>query len=189
MEEENRVRVLVVDDCAVDRKVVERLLKNGSFEVILVNSGKKAMEVLGLHEEMSPTINDQRFDIILTDYCMPEMTGYDLLKENNSVKSVPVVIMSSENNAQRINSCQVVGAEDFILKPLQAGDIQRLRGHVRRNKQVATTTIGPAVPIMCKRPNTFLDRTRYRLLRVAASVGWIFYLGCIWWVLVLVLAL
>ncbi|KAK1274728.1 Two-component response regulator ARR8 [Acorus gramineus] len=80
MEEENRVRVLVVDDCPVDRKVVERLLKNGSFEVIVVNSGKKAMEVLGLHEEMSPTINDQRFDIILTDYCMPEMTGYDLLK-------------------------------------------------------------------------------------------------------------
>ncbi|RRT80295.1 hypothetical protein B296_00007849, partial [Ensete ventricosum] len=93
------VRVLVVDDSPVDRRVVEGLLKrSGSMfqdlqsmipqtsyfhAVIAVDSGKRAMEVLGLtegKEAEQPTVYDPKIDIILTDYCMPEMTGYDLLK-------------------------------------------------------------------------------------------------------------
>ncbi|EHA8588366.1 putative two-component response regulator ORR1-like [Cocos nucifera] len=78
------VRVLVVDDSPVDRRVVEMLLKKsgGMFEVIAVDSGKKAMDFLGLNEGKaeSPKSDDQKIDVILSDYCMPEITGYDLLK-------------------------------------------------------------------------------------------------------------
>lgn len=77
---------------------------------------------------------DQNIDIILTDYCMPEMTGYDLLKavkELSCPKSIPVVIMSSEDEPQRIKRCRAIGAEDFIVKPLQSKDVQRLRDYVR----------------------------------------------------------
>ncbi|KAG1331229.1 two-component response regulator ORR1-like [Cocos nucifera] len=136
--EGGEVRVLVVDDSAVDRRIVEGLLKRSGtiFEVIAVDSGKKAMEVLGLNEGKteSPIVNDKKIDIILTDYCMPEMTGYDLLKavkEQNCRKSIPVVIMSSENEPQRINRCRAIGAEDFILKPLQTKDVQKLRSYAR----------------------------------------------------------
>ncbi|XP_008795295.2 two-component response regulator ORR1-like isoform X2 [Phoenix dactylifera] len=133
---EGEVRVLVVDDSAVDRRIVEGLLKRSGtmFEVIAVDSGKKAMEILGLNEGKaeSPTVNDKKIDIILTDYCMPEMTGYDLLKavkEQSCPKSIPVVIMSSENEPQRINRCRAIGADDFILKPLQTKDVQKLRSY------------------------------------------------------------
>ncbi|XP_058097572.1 two-component response regulator ORR3-like [Magnolia sinica] len=128
--------VLVVDDCQIDRKIVEKLLlKNGMFKVTTVDSGKRAMEVLGLNEEKpeSPNVNEFKIDIILTDYCMPGMNGYDLLKvvkEHDCLKFVPVVIMSSENNPQRITRCRATGAEDFILKPLRISDIQRLRSYV-----------------------------------------------------------
>ncbi|WOK96533.1 two-component response regulator ORR1 [Canna indica] len=132
------VRVLVVDDSPVDRRIVEMLLKRsgGIFDVVSVDSGKKAMEVLGLTEIVAKpcknygnVLQDQKIDIVLTDYCMPEMTGFDLLKavkKHNTSRSIPVVVMSSENNPERISRCRAIGAEDFILKPLQVTDVQRL---------------------------------------------------------------
>ncbi|CAN6475475.1 unnamed protein product [Victoria cruziana] len=135
------LHVLAVDDCLIDRKIVEKILKSrGPFEVTSVDSAKKAMEVLGLNEEVAGSTNDNRIDIILTDYCMPEMTGYDLLKmvkEHSHLKSIPVVIMSSENDPQRIKRCLSEGAEDFILKPLQLAHVNKLRSYARP----ATSTV------------------------------------------------
>ncbi|WOL12690.1 hypothetical protein Cni_G21457 [Canna indica] len=129
------VRVLVVDDSPVDRRIVEGLLKGSGemFQVIAVDSGKKAMQVLGLEEGKSKS-DDEKIDIILTDYCMPEMTGYDLLKfvkEQTYPKSIPVFIMSSENEPQRVSRCRAIGAEDFILKPLRTKDVEKLRDFAR----------------------------------------------------------
>uniref|UniRef100_K3YVE7 Response regulatory domain-containing protein n=1 Tax=Setaria italica TaxID=4555 RepID=K3YVE7_SETIT len=135
------VRVLVVDDSPVDRKVVELLLRNhkggaAPFHVTAVDSGKKAMELLGPKgqgrlDSSAADANELTVDIVLTDYCMPEMTGYDLLKAIKALSSpnpIPVVVMSSENEPQRISSrCLTAGAEDFILKPLKSKDVQRLR--------------------------------------------------------------
>uniref|UniRef100_A0A0E0NGF1 Two-component response regulator ORR2 n=1 Tax=Oryza rufipogon TaxID=4529 RepID=A0A0E0NGF1_ORYRU len=163
------VRVLVVDDSPVDRRVVELLLRAhcgggggaaageaAPFHVTAVDSGKKAMELLGrrrgdrdhltpsspaaaaaansetreMKMRMDKSLQDQAIDIVLTDYCMPEMTGYDLLKAIKALGSpnpIPVVVMSSENEPQRISRCLTAGAEDFILKPLKMNDVQRLR--------------------------------------------------------------
>ncbi|KAL5982841.1 hypothetical protein ACLOJK_016918 [Asimina triloba] len=141
--------VLLVDDCPLDRKIVEKLLvKNGMFKV---GSGKKAMEVLGLNEEKdeSPSLFESKIDIILTDYCMPEMNGYDLLKavkESNCLNYIPVVIMSSENKPQRIASCLDIGAEDFILKPLHVSDLQRLRSCIGSISPASKTGTKRKVP-------------------------------------------
>ncbi|WOK94555.1 hypothetical protein Cni_G03259 [Canna indica] len=131
------VRVLVVDDSLMDRKIVEMQLKKsgGGFEVIAVDSGKKALEVLGLNEVATrrTPLNERKIDVILTDYCMPQMTGYDLLKavkEHSTLRMIPVVMMSSENDPQRISSCKEMGAEDFIIKPLKVKHVQRLRTYV-----------------------------------------------------------
>lgn len=123
------VRVLVVDDSPVDRRVVELLLRNHAtaFHVTTVDSGKKAMELLGLNNAQGKR---RSIDMVLTDYCMPEMTGYDLLqaiKALGSANPIPVVVMSSENEPQRISRCLTAGAEDYIVKPLRKKDVQRLR--------------------------------------------------------------
>lgn len=124
------MRVLLVDDSPVDRRVAQLLLSSnscaGSFHVIAVDSAKKAMEFLGLKDGGK----EQAIDMVLTDYCMPEMTGYDLLKAIkalNPLKPIPVIVMSSEDEPQRISRCLNAGAEDFIVKPLQSKDVQRLR--------------------------------------------------------------
>ncbi|XP_042442688.1 two-component response regulator ORR1-like [Zingiber officinale] len=133
------MRVLVVDDSPVDRKIAEMLLKKngGMFEVIPVDSGIKALEVLGLNEGKSERthINEQKIDIVLTDYFMPHMTGYDLLKtvkENSNLRSIPVVMMSSENDPEIISSCKGIGAEDFFVKPFKLKDVQRLRTYAAK---------------------------------------------------------
>jgi two-component response regulator (ARR-A family) len=67
--------------------------------------------------------------MIITDYWMPGMTGYELLKrvkESSELKEIPVVIMSSENVPNRITRCLEEGAEDFLLKPVRPADVSRL---------------------------------------------------------------
>uniref|UniRef100_A0A5B6ZJ32 Putative A-type response regulator 3 n=1 Tax=Davidia involucrata TaxID=16924 RepID=A0A5B6ZJ32_DAVIN len=68
----------------------------------------------------------------MTDYSMPGMSGYDLLKrvKGSSWKDVPVVVMSSENVPSRINMCLEEGAEEFLLKPVQLSDLRKLQSHL-----------------------------------------------------------
>ncbi|KAK8631233.1 hypothetical protein V6N13_079990 [Hibiscus sabdariffa] len=133
--------VLAVDDSLIDRKLIERLLKTSSYQVTAVDSGSKALEFLGLNDDNgdedrnSSAAADQQVgvNLIITDYCMPGMTGYDLLrriKQSSSFKDIPVVIMSSENIPSRINRCLEDGAQDFFLKPVQLSDVNKLRPHL-----------------------------------------------------------
>ncbi|XP_019157245.1 PREDICTED: two-component response regulator ARR17-like [Ipomoea nil] len=80
-----------------------------------------------------PFLQGSKVNMIITDYCMPEMTGYELLKkikESSNMKDIPVVIMSSENIPTRINQCLEEGAQMFMLKPLKHADVKRLRGQL-----------------------------------------------------------
>ncbi|CAL1357237.1 unnamed protein product [Linum trigynum] len=139
------VHVLAVDDSLIDRKVIERLLRNSSYKVTAVDSGIRALQFLGLDGEEKKTSSIGAFDslkikvdLIITDYCMPEMTGYDLLKKikgSSTLREIPVVIMSSENVVTRIDRCLEEGAEDFIVKPVKASDVERLRGYMETTSE------------------------------------------------------
>ncbi|RWR79894.1 Signal transduction response regulator [Cinnamomum micranthum f. kanehirae] len=140
---ETQFHVLAVDDSLIDRKLIERLLKTSSYQVTAVDSGSKALEFLGLQDEQRKPASDSsesqeiEVNLIITDYCMPGMTGYDLLrkiKESSSLKDIPVVIMSSENVPSRINRCLEEGAEEFFLKPVQLSDVNRLLPHLLKGK-------------------------------------------------------
>ncbi|KAK6163062.1 hypothetical protein DH2020_002903 [Rehmannia glutinosa] len=104
-------------------------------------------------------------NLIITDYSMPSVTGYDLLrkiKESAMLKDIPVVIMSSENIPSRINNCLEHGAEEFFLKPVQQSDVDKLRPHLMRGKcrsQNQQNIINKRKPLEeCLSP----DRTRPR---------------------------
>ncbi|XP_021743702.1 two-component response regulator ORR9-like isoform X2 [Chenopodium quinoa] len=73
-----------------------------------------------------------RVNLIMTDYSMPGITGYDLLKrvKESSWKDVPVVVMSSENVPSRIHMCLEEGAEEFLLKPVRLSDLKKLQPRV-----------------------------------------------------------
>ncbi|TKY58579.1 Two-component response regulator ARR3 [Spatholobus suberectus] len=136
--ESEEVHVLAVDDSLVDRKVIEHLLKVLACKVTAVDSGLRALQFLGLDEQKMPSetngfVQGLKVDLIITDYCMPGMTGYELLKkikESSTFKEIPVVIMSSENVLPRIDRCLEEGAEDFIVKPVKLSDVKRLKDYM-----------------------------------------------------------
>uniref|UniRef100_A0A0E0JTP5 Two-component response regulator ORR4 n=1 Tax=Oryza punctata TaxID=4537 RepID=A0A0E0JTP5_ORYPU len=155
---ESRFHVLAVDDSLIDRKLIEMLLKNSSYQVTTVDSGSKALELLGLRDESddssstsssSPDHQEIDVNLIITDYCMPGMTGYDLLKRvkgSSSLKDIPVVIMSSENVPARINRCLEDGAEEFFLKPVKLADMKKLKSHLLKRKQQLPMAAAPEKP-------------------------------------------
>ncbi|KAL9261375.1 Two-component response regulator ARR9-like protein [Drosera capensis] len=161
---EPQFHVLAVDDSLIDRKLIERLLKTSSYQVTTVDSGSKALEFLGFQDEdededeesypnhpsvspkaqgeeekvtVSPMKKEAEVNLIITDYCMPKMTGYDLLKkikESSSLRNIPVVIMSSEYDKSRINRCMEEGAKEFFLKPVKLSDVNKLKPHLMKAK-------------------------------------------------------
>ncbi|KAI3472457.1 hypothetical protein Pfo_031195 [Paulownia fortunei] len=155
---ETQFHVLAVDDSLIDRKLIERLLKTSSYQVTAVDSGVKALEYLGLLDDENTNIDSNpevEVNLIITDYCMPGITGYDLLrkiKESRSLKDIPVVIMSSENQ----------GAEEFFLKPVQLSDVNKLRPHLMRGKGKENQ---PSIVVNKRKPMEECmspDRTRIR---------------------------
>lgn len=155
---ESQFHVLAVDDSVIDRKLIEKLLKTSACQVTTVDSGSKALEFLGLQEHDKNQTNqpcvsldnhqEAEINLIITDYCMPGMTGYDLLKkikESSSLRNIPVVIMSSENVPSRISRCLEEGAEDFFLKPVRLSDVNKLRPHMMKTKCKSHTQQEPEI--------------------------------------------
>ncbi|XP_019430539.1 PREDICTED: two-component response regulator ARR17-like isoform X2 [Lupinus angustifolius] len=105
--------VLVVDDSVIDRKLLERLLRDSSCKVTFMESGDKALKYLGL-------LDDIDNDSSTSSQPLP-------LQDGSSWKDVPVVIMSSENVPSRISRCLEGGAKEFLLKPLQFSDLEKLQ--------------------------------------------------------------
>ncbi|GJT26798.1 RNA-directed DNA polymerase, eukaryota [Tanacetum coccineum] len=82
--EDDVPHVLAVDDNLVDRKLVERLLKSSSCRVTTAENGMRALEYLGLrdnHQQNGFNGKGSKVNMIITDYCMPGMTGYELLQK------------------------------------------------------------------------------------------------------------
>ncbi|XP_052305558.1 two-component response regulator ARR17 [Populus trichocarpa] len=136
---DEKPHVLAVDDSLIDRKVIERLLINSTCRVTTAENGKRALEYLGLadgqHPSHSVSNHTLKVNMIITDYSMPGMTGYELLKrikESPTMKEIPVVVVSSENIPTRINQCMEGGAQEFLLKPLQLSDATKLRCHIKK---------------------------------------------------------
>ncbi|KAK4392518.1 Two-component response regulator ARR9 [Sesamum angolense] len=120
---DSQFHVLAVDDSLIDRKLIERLLKTSSYQVTTVDSGSKALEFLGWHEE------DERNNSSEETSVSPKTH-----QESSSLRNIPVVIMSSENVPSRITRCLEEGAEEFFLKPVRLSDVNKLKPHMMRTK-------------------------------------------------------
>lgn len=114
--------ILIVDDSLPMRSVIKRTLKAagyGNAELLEAANGKEALELL----------KNAWIDIIITDYNMPVMNGFEFIKavkENELAKDIPVVVISSESNRSRIQAFMDCGAAGYITKPFTAESIRDL---------------------------------------------------------------
>lgn len=103
-------RILVVDDIEDNRDLLARRLTRQGHLITLANGGIRALE-LALSQD---------FDLVLLDIMMPDLDGYEVLrqlKEQERTRHVPVVMISALTEMDSIVKCVQMGADDYLTKP------------------------------------------------------------------------
>lgn len=114
--------ILIVDDSLPMRSVIKRTLAAagyGSSETLEASNGKEALELM----------RHSWIDLAMTDYNMPVMNGLEFLKaakKEQLLKDVPVVVISTEGNEERIKEFTDCGAAGYITKPFTAETLKPL---------------------------------------------------------------
>lgn len=110
-----RSRVLIVDDEMINREILGNILQD-TYEITFAENGRQALDIL--------SDEDIRYSLILLDLLMPEMDGFEMLealKEDERLRSIPVIVMTSEKEAE-VRSIKL-GAIDFITKPYHMPEV------------------------------------------------------------------
>ncbi|MBV9406208.1 MAG: response regulator [Acidobacteriaceae bacterium] len=110
------LRVLLVEDNAVNRKLAIRMLEKQGHSVATADNGRKALELL---EEL-----DWQFDLILMDVQMPEMDGYQTTavirnREQTRRSHVPIIAMTAHALDRDRERCLEAGMDAYLSKPIQ----------------------------------------------------------------------
>ena len=142
-----RVRVLVVDDSALMRKMIPQLLHGDpTIEVV----GTAMDGVLGLKK-----IGELRPDVVTLDLEMPRMDGLEMLREIVRQYSVPVIVVSSHTSkgAYSVLNALHMGAFDFVAKPVDAsaGGLELIARELAVKVKVASISRLPK-PAFASRP-------------------------------------
>ena len=102
-------RILTVDDELMNRAIIARIMKDEPrYEIVSVDSGEEALLLL----------DQQKFDLILLDYMMPEMDGLETLKRIRQKYKTPVVLMTSDKTLDTSKEFAKLGCDDYITKPI-----------------------------------------------------------------------
>lgn len=109
----NAARLLVADDNKVNRLLLTRSLELLGHTVATAENGRVALDML----------HGSRYDLLLLDMEMPEMDGFAVLaamKQEPSLREVPVIVTSSLEGIDHVVRCIELGAEDYLPKPVNA---------------------------------------------------------------------
>ena len=125
MHQEEKPRILIVDDEKINLKVLADLLKD-EYAPILARSGEQALQ---------HAFSDYSPDLILLDVMMPQMGGYEViknLKDNDKTKNIPVIFVTALNSIEDEEHGFKLGAVDYITKPFSPPIVKmRVRNHLR----------------------------------------------------------
>jgi two-component system, chemotaxis family, chemotaxis protein CheY len=111
-------KILFVDDSPVIKKIIKRAIEAAGYELIDASDGKEALAVL------SKELNDVA--LILSDWNMPVMNGFDFLKAvkgNGSLRHIPVIMLTTEAEKGNINKAIQAGAANYMLKPFNTDEL------------------------------------------------------------------
>jgi CheY-like chemotaxis protein len=130
--------VLVIDDSPTILKVVQLVLTKAGFVVHTASDGEEGIE----------KAKQARPDIILLDFVMPKMNGYQVCRaigDIASLKSVPVVLMSAKGDQVGERFVKVMGIVDYITKPFSPEAITAVVQHtIAKYPKSETTSVGEA---------------------------------------------
>ncbi len=114
------ISVLVVDDSQISRNYISKILTDmGISQISTAVNGKQALEL----------VNSQYFDLIVTDYNMPEMDGLQLttcIRDESNQKTIPIIMVTSEKTSSRLAAIQNGDFAAILDKPFEPARIRQL---------------------------------------------------------------
>ena len=112
-------KILIVDDSPSVLAILEDMLVDLGYEVSASSNGKQACQLL----------ENNRYDLIITDLTMPVMDGIVFArtaKQMANCKFVPIVMLSSEEDAVKIAEAKRVGISTFLRKPVKEAQLKTI---------------------------------------------------------------
>lgn len=131
----SQARILLVEDNAINQRLVLRLLEKLECRADLANNGREALQMLAR----------QPYDLVFMDCQMPELDGYDATRQIRSSDTgfarVPVIAMTARAMRGDREKCIEAGMDDYVSKPIKAEDLARMlerwSGHRRMGEMGA----------------------------------------------------
>ncbi len=120
-----KMTILAVDDMPDTLNTLKAMLKH-HYNIYPVTTGAMALKFL----------NKQKVNLILLDIEMPDINGYDLLKEIRKIphqKDTPIVFLTSNATSEYVVKARILGAVDFIVKPTDREKLlEKVGKHIKR---------------------------------------------------------
>lgn len=121
--EAHKERILVVDDEASIRRILETRLSMIGYDVITAADGEEALE----------TFSSSKPDLVVLDVMMPKLDGYGVCQELRKESDIPIIMLTALGDvADRITGLEL-GADDYVVKPFSPKELEaRIRSVLRR---------------------------------------------------------
>ncbi|MDX2085040.1 MAG: response regulator transcription factor [Candidatus Melainabacteria bacterium] len=129
-------KVLIVDDEASIRRILETRFKMLGYDTTTASDGEEALD---LFHKFLP-------DIVILDIMMPRMDGYGVTKEIRKGSDTPIIILTALGDvSERINGLEL-GADDYVVKPFSPKELEaRVKSILRRTTKTAVAPVPAAV--------------------------------------------
>ncbi len=114
------MKILVVDDFSTMRRIVRNLLVELGFSNPLIQEADDGDNALTM-------LRSTPFDLVVTDWNMPNMTGIELLRAiraEPAIKTIPVLMVTAENNRDQIIAAAQAGVNGYVVKPFSAATLE-----------------------------------------------------------------
>ena len=117
--------ILIVDDSATMRKLIQRALRQAGVDVTKVMEAGDGVEGLA-------TLEDNKFDLVLSDINMPNMNGLDFVKavREKHGDAPPIVMITTEGSEDMVAEAKSRGSNGYLKKPFTSEDVNDVIGQV-----------------------------------------------------------
>ncbi|MCC8423756.1 response regulator transcription factor [Mucilaginibacter sp. UR6-11] len=123
----SKIKILIVEDDQFMQAILQKFLST-TYDIIIKHNGMEALAFMQ---------NGDVPDLIISDLNTPKLSGLDLIKQvklSDFFNSVPIIILSGEESSEKRIACLDSGADDFIVKPFNPGELgSRIKVALRRS--------------------------------------------------------
>jgi two-component system response regulator HydG len=129
---DQQIRVLVIDDDEPHAQAVAESLERVGYDCVVATTGREGLRL----------IEEQPFDIVLTDLLMDDVGGMEILgKAKRELPDAEVVILTGRNEAKAAVSAMQAGASTYLVKPLDINELRAVADKVSHAQRLARSNI------------------------------------------------